>query len=195
MQLLSSLTIINLKSHLENSSKTSSRTKWFGISGSWRKINQQIESDTRNSVRSIIKQGNGVVTGGALGVDYIATDEVLKLNPSADLLKIFLPVKLDIYEAHYRKRAEEGVITHKQAEDLISQLKKVKALSSSSIIENINNIEVNTITYNQRSSQVVNNSDELIAFQVNKSLGVQDAIDKAYKKRIPVKIFSYTIAY
>lgn len=169
--------------------------KWVGISGSWRKINKQIESDVRNSIRSIIKQGHGAVTGGALGVDYIATDEVLKLNPSLDLLKIFLPVKLDIYEAHYRKRADEGVITHKQAEELILQLKKVKELNPKSIIENTTNIEVNINTYYERNSEVVNNSDELIAFQVNESQGTQDTIDKANKRGIPVKIFTYTITY
>lgn len=169
--------------------------KWVGISGSWRKINHQIESDVRTSVRSIIKQRNGVITGGALGVDYIATDEVLKLNTSLDLLKIFLPVKLDIYEAHYRKRADEGIITHEQAEELIMQLKKVKELNPKSIIENTTNTEVNTNTYNERNTQVVNNSNELIAFQVNESLGVQDTINKANKKGLSVKIFTYTITY
>lgn len=169
--------------------------KWVGISGSWRKINQQIESDVRNSIRPLIKQGNGIITGGALGVDYIATDEVLKLNPSLDLLKIFLPVKLDVYESHYKKRADEGVITNKQAEDLILQLKKIKELNPKSIIENQINTEANIDTYYERNTQIVNHSDELIAFHVNESKGTQDTIDKANKKGIPVKIFTYTIAY
>ena len=51
-------------------------SRWVGISGSWRKTNDQVESDVRNAVREIFKKSFGIVTGGALGVDYIATDEV-----------------------------------------------------------------------------------------------------------------------
>jgi len=93
--------------------------KWIAISGSWRKTNEQVESDVRKVVREIITSGNGIVSGGALGVDYIAIDEALILNPSATQIRIYLPTTLQIYSAHYRKRAEEGVITSTQAEMLI----------------------------------------------------------------------------
>ena len=51
--------------------------KWIAISGGWRKINKEIEDDVRKTVREIISQGDGIVSGGALNVDYIALDEVL----------------------------------------------------------------------------------------------------------------------
>jgi len=167
-------------------------SKWVGISGSWRQTNPQIEKDVRENVRQIVSKGNGIVTGGALNVDYQATDEVLKLNLPKQL-KIFLPTSLPIYAAHYRKRAKEGVITEKQAEDLISQLSTVKKLNPKSLIENPNNDLVNQKTYFERNSEVINASDELLAFQINNSQGVQDTINKAREKGAPVKLFSYQI--
>lgn len=166
--------------------------KWIGISGSWRVTNSQIENDVRAEVKKIISEGNGIVTGGALNVDYQATDEVFKLN-RLDQLKIFLPVSLDLFIAHYQKRSIEGIVTQKQAKDVIKQLTIIKKLNPNSIIENMVETIVDKDSYYRRNSEVVNASDELLAFQVNQSQGTQDTIDKAKAKGIPVKVFSYQI--
>lgn len=54
--------------------------KWIGISGSWRVTTPEIERIVRAKTRDIIMAGDGIVTGGALNVDYQVTDEVLKLG-------------------------------------------------------------------------------------------------------------------
>jgi len=167
--------------------------KWIGISGSWKKTNKKVEIDVRRVVREIITNKKGIVTGGALGVDYIATDEAFKLNPSATLIKIYLPTTLQIYSAHYRKRAAEGVITNTQAEILISQLEKLTKANKKAIIENKENKVVNQDTYYQRNLEVIKASDELVAFQINKSEGTQDTMNKAEEKGISVRKFEYTI--
>jgi predicted AlkP superfamily phosphohydrolase/phosphomutase len=167
-------------------------SKWVGISGSWRVTNPEIENNVRTSVRDIINSGGGIVTGGALNVDYQATDEVRKLD-ALDQLKIFLPVSLDLFVAHYRRRAGEGVVTQKQADDVIEQLTSIKKQSPDSIIENMTETVVDKDSYYRRNSEVVNASDELLAFQVNQSQGTQDTIDKARIRGIPVKVFSYQI--
>lgn len=167
--------------------------KWVAISGSWRKIDKEIEEKVRKVVREIISRGDGIVTGGALGIDYIATDEALKSDPSAKSIKIFLPATLEIFLAHYRKRAKEGVITEKQAEDLISQLNKIRKINPSAIVENHNNKVINEEAYHERNSNIIEAADELIAFWVNQTPGTKDAIDKARQKDIPVKVFSYNI--
>ena len=51
--------------------------KWIAIAGTWKLINTRVEEDVRNEVREIIAHGDGIISGGALGVDYIATDEAL----------------------------------------------------------------------------------------------------------------------
>ncbi len=90
--------------------------KWYGITGSWRKTSEQVEADVRTAVQKIIERGDGIVTGGALNVDWFATDEALKHNPEATQIKVCIPAKLELYAAHYRKRADEDVIlrTNKQ---------------------------------------------------------------------------------
>src|SRR3989338_4980118 len=159
--------------------------KWVGISGGWRKINQEVEKKARETVREIILRGDGIVSGGALGVDFVALDEALKQNSTDERIKIFLPTSFEIYAAHYRKRAKEGVITGKQAESLISQLTILKNINSSALIEGSAEI-VNTETYYQRNSLVVEAIDELIAFHIisesSQGLGVNDTIQKANQK-------------
>ncbi|MCK4454118.1 hypothetical protein KAU51_02110 [Candidatus Parcubacteria bacterium] len=170
--------------------------KWIAFSGSWRKINREVEKDIRRTIKEIISRGDGIVSGGALNVDYIAIDEILKLDPTAKRIKIFLPTSLEIYTRHYRKRAVEEIITKGQAEELIAQLSKIKEINTASIIENKNNKIVNKNTYHERNSAIVEMADELNAFYVNIGVGgagVKDIIEKARKKGIPVKVFNYTI--
>jgi len=167
--------------------------KWIAISGSWWKINKKVEQDVRKVVKDILARGDGIVTGGALKVDYIATDEALKQDLTAKRIKIFLPTTLEIYISHYRKRAQEGVITERQAKTLITQLEKIKKLDSSSLIENIINKIIDKRAYFERNTEVVKAADELVAFHINKSEGVADTIEKAKQKGIPLKTFVYTI--
>jgi len=172
--------------------------KWIGISGSWRKTNNEIGGKLRKIVRDIIGRGDGIVSGGALGIDYIALDEALKHNKGAEQIKIFLPTTLEIYAAHYRKHSLLGTITNKQAENLINQLTLLKKNSPNSLIENLDNDfteKTKKQKYYERNSAVVEASDKLIAFHIKTSegegAGTADTIEKAYKKGIPVKIFPY----
>lgn len=173
--------------------KAKKGTLWFGISGSWRKTNDKVEQGVRKAVRKIIERGDGIVSGGALNVDYFATDEALKLNPTADKIKIFLPVDLDLYTAHYRKRATEDVITSEQAEALITQLESLRSANPDALIENPQNTIVDTKTYFERNTDVVNASDALIGFQVNESEGVGDTAKKAIKQSKPVYLEKFII--
>ncbi|MDD5099020.1 MAG: hypothetical protein PHP35_01645 [Candidatus Colwellbacteria bacterium] len=175
--------------------------KWIGISGGWRKVNSEIEEKVRENVKGIVLRGDGIVSGGALNVDYIALDEALKHNPEADRIKIFLPTTLDKYAEHYRKHARLGNITSQQAEDLVNQLSRLKEIRGSSLIENPNTDfteENKKDRYYERNLEVVKASDELVAFHVkselSEGLGTQDTIKKAKEKGIPVKIYEFNIS-
>jgi hypothetical protein len=167
--------------------------KWIAIAGSWRQGAPHLEEDVRATVQDIFRAGNGIVTGGALGVDSIATDEYLRCDPSAARLKIFLPTTLEKYAAHYRKRAHEGVITLAQADGLIGQLEKIRAAQPASILENPVVTDIDKTAYFNRITEIVDVANELIAFQVNASEGTQHTINKARRKGIPVKVWSYKI--
>ena len=177
----------------EMSLKSNKIAKWVGISGSWAITTKEVERDVRKAVRDVINNGGGIVTGGALNVDSFATDEVIKMDPRCEHLRIFLPVTLKLYSAHYRKRAKEGVITKKQAEDLIAQLEYVKKANSKAIIENKDNKAVDKTTYFERNTKVVGASDELYAFHIKESMGggTIDTAEKAKKLGIPVRRFDY----
>lgn len=166
--------------------------KWVAISGSWRRSSPEIENDVREAVADVIQRGDGIVTGGALGVDFVATEEALKHNPEADRIKIIIPTPLEVYAEHYRKRADEGVITFEQAEALIGLLSAVKERRADSLVEMEHSV-LNEETYYDRNTQVLEDADELLAFQVNGSLGTQDTIDKAHNLGVAGTLKQYVI--
>lgn len=182
--------------------------KWFGISGSWRINNlevrknlpegirkkiEKVRLDVTKDVKKIIQTGNGIITGGALGVDYYATEVVLKYGNPATQLRIYLPIKLDDFCNHYFRRANEGVITHKQAEMIVSLLKKVRDISDKCIKDDWEWEKANTESYYGRNTFIVENADELYIYHVNETKGTQDVIDKAIRMKKPVHIKKYDI--
>jgi hypothetical protein len=166
--------------------------KWIAIAGTWWKTNSEIEKTVRETVRSIITRGDGVISGGALDVDYFALDEALKHNPTAEQIKIFIPSSLETYRDHYATKRNEKAVSPEQSQMLITQLEGLKRINENALIEGPEKL-LNKEAYFNAITTIINASDELIAFHVNHSEGTQDAIDKAYEKGIPVNVFSYTI--
>jgi len=161
---------------------------WLAISGSWRYAPPGLPDAVRREVAAALAAGKKIVTGGALGVDYWATEITLSIDPAR--LKVILPTSLATYAAHYRRRAAEGVVSAKQAEDLIRQLETVARAGG--LVEHPERPQVvDVTTYYQRNQDVVNVADELVAFQVNASGGTQDTVDRAQLKGIPLTVFTY----
>jgi hypothetical protein len=174
--------------------------KWVAISGSWRKVNKEIEDKIRTEVREIILRGDGIVSGGALNVDFIALNEALKHDQKAERIKIFLPTTLEKYAEHYRKHAKLGSITDEQAEALIIQLTHLKEINPAALIEypDTDFTEENKkAKYYERNSKIVDASDELVAFRViteaSQGEGTSDTIQKAKEKGIPVKLSEWNL--
>lgn len=162
--------------------------QWVAVSGSWRYQDATLEQDVRREAREIIESGKGLVSGGALGVDFWAAQEALLIDPAARHLKIIIPTPLSVYAAHFCQRAAEGVIKQRQADPLIAQLEQLKTLSA--LIE-MDFALCDETSYYARNQKVIDMADELIAFQVNLSAGTQDAIDRARSAGKPVRLFSY----
>jgi hypothetical protein len=170
--------------------------KWIAISGGWRAIDARVEKDVRQTVRKILDRNDGIITGGALGVDFIATDEALRADPSGTHLRVFLPTPLTQYEAHYRARATEGVISPAQAETLIAQLQTVAGTPGHSLVEKTASrppAPIDQTAYYARNTDIVNAADELVAFHINGTQGTQDAIDKARARKIKVTTLTYEV--
>lgn len=167
--------------------------KWYAVSGSWRKINDEVEQDVRNTVKTVISNGDGVITGGALGVDYVATQTVLEFGDVHKQLKLYLPIKLDELCKHYFRRANEGVITLQQAEKVTSLLKKVSEICKDCIYDEWGYTRADQESYYGRNTKIIEDCDGLYAFQVNDSKGTQDAINKAKSLGKQVIIKKYQI--
>lgn len=165
--------------------------RWVAISGSWRKTNENVRRDVEETVKNELRNGNGIVTGGALGVDYFATNAVIE-EGAFERLRIYLPIPLEDFCVHYRKRAEEGVITNEQAESVISQLELVDKMNAESIIDGLY-AEADTESYYARNKSIAENCDILYAFQVNESRGTQNAIDKATALGKEIRMKKYEI--
>ncbi len=161
---------------------------WVGVSGSWRYAPPGLPDAVQREVAAALQAGKSIVTGGALGVDYWATETALSIDPAR--LKVILPTSFATYAAHYRQRAAQGVISAEQAEDLIRQLEAVA--QAGGLVEHPERPQVvDVTTYYLRNQDVVDVADELLAFQVNASGGTQDTVDRARLKGIPVVVFTY----
>ncbi len=93
--------------------------RWYAISGTWKLTNEKVQREVREKVQKILEAGNGIVTGGALGVDYYATQAVLDFGDVPRQLKLCLPIKVKDFCNHYLNRANEGVITQSQAKEIV----------------------------------------------------------------------------
>ena len=167
--------------------------KWYAISGSWRRGNDELNLNVKETVSRIISEGNGILTGGALGVDDVATTTVLHNGSPSKQLRIYLPVSLERYTKHLWKRAEERVITNQQADSLTYRLSHLKEHFPECIIDNTSFKDVNPESYYARIDRIVGECDELHAFHVNDSEGVGYSIDKAKEMGKPVHVKKYYI--
>jgi predicted Rossmann fold nucleotide-binding protein DprA/Smf involved in DNA uptake len=88
--------------------------KWILFTGTWRLTNKEVEEDVRKAVREVLFNGNGIITGGALGVDLIAVDELIKNDINCKNLRVIIPSKIDLYMTHLWKAVEEGRISKEE---------------------------------------------------------------------------------
>jgi hypothetical protein len=164
---------------------------WDGVTGSWR-YPEVTEQDVTREVTARVEQGRGIIAGGALGVDSQAARAVLRLNPSQ--LHVILPTSFKVFTAYHFRRASEGVITQKQAEDLAWLLDECAIQGC--IEEHPEEPRVTRSAYFGRNQLIVNaitpDAGELLAFWVNGSNGTRDTILKARKKGIRRRVWEYT---
>lgn len=176
---------------------------WVGISGSWRNINEGVVEDTSEVVRYIINKNMGILTGGALGVDYIATEAVLKYGEPEKHLRIVLPIDRNVYMTYLTNVTLDGKkIDRTQADFLTNQLREIDSLYSGIIFDRspvdegrfmMADDEDRKKIYHFRNSFIGYGCDGLAAFWVNQTKGVEDAIKKVKFMKKPVFVRKYEI--
>lgn len=169
--------------------------KWVIFTGTWRLTNKEVEHDVRLAAREVFGCGDGLVTGGATGVDYFAMDEWLKLDPACTRIRIFIPARLTHFIADYYKNWKHDPITDHDIDNLSHLLTIIKERNPAAVFE-VRKDEGDILQeeYDIRHNEEVTFSDELYAFQVNNSTGTQDTINKAEAAGLPVTLHKkYTI--
>jgi hypothetical protein len=169
--------------------------KWIIFTGTWRLTNKEVEHDVRMYARKVFERGDGMVTGGATGVDFFAMDEWLKLNPECTKIRIFIPARLDHFIRDYRKNWKHDPVTDRDIDDIEYVLALIKERNPSAIFEvRKDSGDITQEEYDIRHNEEVTFSDDVYAFQVNNSTGTQDTIDKAKQAGLPVSVHKkYTI--
>jgi hypothetical protein len=125
------------------------------VSGSWRYELPGLPNAVRREVAAALRAGKGIVTGGALGVDYWATEMALSINRATGHPPYFLATS----EAHYRRRATEGISAARHAEDLIGQLEAVA--QAGGLVEHPARPQVEDVTtHYRRNRDIVDIEDE-----------------------------------
>lgn len=168
--------------------------KWYCISGSWRRTNKAVKADVESTTNKILEENNGIILGGALGVDYIATQWILdKGNPESQL-QVFLPIELNEYCEHFFDSLEKYKISRDQADRITDQLLKVKRLAPQAIHDQTPFTQANQESYYARITQQIEACNGLYVYRVNNSAGTGFAIQEAQRLRKSVlDIKEYTI--
>ncbi len=159
--------------------------KWILFTGTWRLTNKEVENDVRTEVRNVLEQGDGIITGGALGVDMFVLDEAMKCDPNYNHILVIIPTNLTIYSEYMKQPHLHGIVQPEQFQKLVSMLKTLKDKRPASLLE-MAFTDNTRMEYFARDQEEVNHADSVYAFQVNDSLGTQDTIDKAKLKGIPI---------
>jgi CO dehydrogenase/acetyl-CoA synthase beta subunit len=162
---------------------------WVIFTGTWRLTNTEVEQDVRAAAREVFSRGDGLVTGGATGVDYYAMDEWIKHDSSCSRIRIFIPAKLDHFISDYRKNWKRSPVTDEAINEVERVLRYIQEHNSAAILE-VRKTEgdITQEEYDVRHNEEVTFSDEVYAFQVNNSSGTGDTIAKAKAAGLPVTL-------
>lgn len=168
--------------------------KWIIFTGTWRLTNKRIESDVREAVREVLERGDGVLTGGATGVDYFAMDEAMRIAPACTHLRIIIPAQLESYIDDYHAHWCQAPVSRDDIDKLAKLLRKVRDINPASLLEMDHHV-ITQEHYDLRHAQEVLYGHEVYAFHVNKSPGTQDTINKALDAGLPISLYkTYAIS-
>lgn len=169
--------------------------KWIIITGTWRALHESIEADVRATVRSILSRGDGIITGGATGVDFYAMEEAFACNPSASHIRTIIPASLEAYIADYHANWCANPITTEHIDALHTLLSKLKHTNPAGFLEMPHEI-IDQSHYDARNLQEVLYGDAVCAFQVKNSTGTQHTIDAARAAGLVIELHKqYTISF
>jgi len=168
--------------------------KWIGISGS-RSTDERVLADIGNDVAELMLRGDGVIAGGALGVDYHATAEALRHDPNAARIQVIIPADLDTYRQYFERQLLKGDRRNNNTtpENIAALLDQLSHLKARSALLELRHARVNAESFHARNRAIVARASELRAYCVNHSSGTMYTARQAELAGIPVTVRHYTV--
>ncbi|MGC8461584.1 MAG: DNA-processing protein DprA [Candidatus Dormibacteria bacterium] len=162
---------------------------WIGISGSLGIRLPEVDRDVTREVVRLVKRGTGIVTGGAPGVDMLAMDASLHVDPTGRHLKVVLPCDFPMFLKYVHALAYHDIITRADASHLSALLHTAKKLGC--CIEHPEFARISQEAFSFRNAEVVRLSEKLLAFHVDNSGGTTNTIRHALRAGKDVYRFVY----
>lgn len=189
---------------------------WILVSGSWRRVDQDVIEDVNEITRYAIGNGYGIMNGGALGVDFISTEAALDelekrgMDP-AEYLSIVLPTDRSLYQARlgYVATAGTSIEARTQAIAISKQLDHIDKHWPETIFDNfpetypdenlfLEDSEKGNAyrkkVYHGRNGLMAFRCDGFAGFRVNGSEGTTDNHRKAEQLERALLLQDYRIA-
>lgn len=172
--------------------------QWLCISGSWRRVNAVMDKMIREKVAATLAAGDGIIAGGAAGVDYIALQEALRHDPGARRVRIFIPATPERYFDHLRRVGPEGRYTlPEMIEPLIAQLQDLRRRRPAALVGEPAMTEIDQAAYFLRDGAEIAAADALAAYpartEKGPGKGTWDTVRKAWKKGIAVEVHPFDL--
>jgi hypothetical protein len=170
--------------------------KWHCFSGSWRETNPALQRLVAERVAAIMRAGDGIVSGGAAGVDYWTLHEALRHDAAAERIKILIPGTPEQYFAHLLSTRTHGLYTLAEAaQTIVTQLRDLRRRNHYALIGDARERVIDHDAYWRRDSAEVAAADYLVAFpartEFGPGLGTWDTVAKARRKGIPIEIHPF----
>ena len=154
-----------------------------------RQIGRIIRKEVKYTTKKIIESGNGVIVGGALGVDQIAAETALTYGDPNQLI-VITPINKWEYGDHYADSWEKrGVISRSQAEALHDLL--YLRVPQDRIHDSSRFRRVHQESYFARDQKEVDLADVVIGFHLDDTGGTADTLHKARQAGLPVYVRRY----
>jgi hypothetical protein len=168
--------------------------RWIGISGS-RTTDARVLADIADDVAELMLQGDGIIAGGALGVDRHATAEALRHDPNAARIQVIIPADLGTYRQYFVRQLHRGDRRHNNAtpEAIDALLDQLAFLKARSALLELPHTRVNAESFHARNRAIVVRVSELRAYCVNRSSGTMYTARQSELAGIPATVRHYTV--
>lgn len=162
-------------------------TKWLAVTGS-RIATSEMLADVRRDVLSFCERDYGLICGGSTGIDTAALAVAFEYSAS---IRVFLPVRLELFTKALRERAADGKHHMADVEETISLLAQIRATDLAAIVDDTPYTAADAESFHARNRRLLEEADEVYAYALGESRGTLYTVGEARKLGLAVTLREY----